>query len=115
MFFLILQQRQNFIIFFFNDTATTEIYTLSLHDALPIFHGRMVEVGGGWWRLWGFAPPEPPVPTEPPPTCSTTTEAIVLGGTVGSRTARPESRSMGSGFPSASRYARSGCSFTPVS
>ena len=25
--------------FFFNDTATTEIYTLSLHDALPI-----------WWR-----------------------------------------------------------------
>src|SRR3712207_9530060 len=26
-------------IFFFNDTATTEIYTLSLHDALPIFVG----------------------------------------------------------------------------
>src|SRR2546425_318403 len=26
--------------FFFNDTATTEIYTLSLHDALPISHGR---------------------------------------------------------------------------
>src|SRR2546426_8704087 len=26
-----------FIIFFFNDTATTEIYTLSLHDALPIW------------------------------------------------------------------------------
>src|SRR3989442_2781251 len=26
-----------FFIFFFNDTATTEIYTLSLHDALPIF------------------------------------------------------------------------------
>src|SRR2546430_15575335 len=25
-------------IFFFNDTATTEIYTLSLHDALPISH-----------------------------------------------------------------------------
>src|SRR6516165_2706615 len=30
MFFLI------FFFFFFNDTATTEIYTLSLHDALPI-------------------------------------------------------------------------------
>src|SRR2546422_2433189 len=32
-----------FIFFFFNDTATTEIYTLSLHDALPISpraHGR---------------------------------------------------------------------------
>src|SRR3712207_7131873 len=26
--------------FFFNDTATTEIYTLSLHDALPICGGR---------------------------------------------------------------------------
>src|SRR5262249_61753936 len=26
--------------FFFNDTATTEIYTLSLHDALPICRGR---------------------------------------------------------------------------
>src|SRR3712207_8953595 len=33
-------------VFFFNDTATTEIYTLSLHDALPILihdiHGRVV-------------------------------------------------------------------------
>src|SRR5256885_13946295 len=28
--------------FFFNDTATTEIYTLSLHDALPIFAVRVV-------------------------------------------------------------------------
>src|SRR5438270_13736782 len=27
----------SYFIFFFNDTATTEIYTLSLHDALPIF------------------------------------------------------------------------------
>src|SRR2546430_10514736 len=26
-----------FLFFFFNDTATTEIYTLSLHDALPIY------------------------------------------------------------------------------
>src|SRR2546430_6882392 len=30
-----------FLFFFFNDTATTEIYTLSLHDALPIF-GRII-------------------------------------------------------------------------
>src|SRR3712207_7312879 len=30
--------------FFFNDTATTEIYTLSLHDALPICVGRPVTV-----------------------------------------------------------------------
>src|SRR6266850_3277352 len=32
-----------FFFFFFNDTATTEIYTLSLHDALPIFNGRLRE------------------------------------------------------------------------
>src|SRR3712207_7575627 len=30
----------NCLFFFFNDTATTEIYTLSLHDALPIYDGR---------------------------------------------------------------------------
>src|SRR3712207_8343452 len=30
--------------FFFNDTATTEIYTLSLHDALPIFSPIMKSV-----------------------------------------------------------------------
>src|SRR5438105_13961457 len=29
--------------FFFNDTATTEIYTLSLHDALPILFSRRSE------------------------------------------------------------------------
>src|SRR5438046_9803083 len=28
--------------FFFTDTTTTEIYTLSLHDALPIYGGRIV-------------------------------------------------------------------------
>src|SRR3712207_8459057 len=28
-------------LFFFNDTATTEIYTLSLHDALPIFREKV--------------------------------------------------------------------------
>src|SRR3989442_5432832 len=37
---LFLYTRSPFIssFFFFNDTATTEIYTLSLHDALPILH-----------------------------------------------------------------------------
>src|SRR2546422_1692965 len=34
------------IVFFFNDTATTEIYTLSLHDALPI-------LAPNWFRLKG--------------------------------------------------------------
>src|SRR5258707_7312085 len=32
-----------YFFFFFNDTATTEIYTLSLHDALPISRGRSRE------------------------------------------------------------------------
>src|SRR6202049_5349195 len=36
----------DFLFFFFNDTATTEIYTLSLHDALPIF---------GFLAVHGFA------------------------------------------------------------
>ena len=30
-------KKLNCLFFFFNDTATTEIYTLSLHDALPIY------------------------------------------------------------------------------
>src|SRR3989337_218289 len=36
--------------FFFNDTATTEIYTLSLHDALPILsrHHADIEADGGY-------------------------------------------------------------------
>ena len=35
------------LFFFFNDTATTEIYTLSLHDALPIFLFR-----NGWFQCF---------------------------------------------------------------
>src|SRR2546427_5902048 len=40
---------QKIIFFFFNDTATTEIYTLSLHDALPIWPdaARGLHGGGG--------------------------------------------------------------------
>src|SRR5689334_25157929 len=39
-------------LFFFNDTATTEIYTLSLHDALPISHRSAGEMARalGWAR-----------------------------------------------------------------
>src|SRR5690242_21959982 len=40
----------NFIFFFFNDTATTEIYTLSLHDALPILKVVWTH------RTWGDMP-----------------------------------------------------------
>src|SRR2546427_8418884 len=35
------------IFFFFNDTATTEIYTLSLHDALPISDAHFEQAGHG--------------------------------------------------------------------
>src|SRR2546430_16242611 len=42
-----------FLFFFFNDTATTEIYTLSLHDALPISdaHSARKLGGEGWSNL----------------------------------------------------------------
>src|SRR5256885_9992154 len=47
-----MQSRVYVYFFFFNDTATTEIYTLSLHDALPI--------SWGWtwvdYSPWGFSP-----------------------------------------------------------
>src|SRR5574340_1663919 len=43
--------------FFFNDTATTEIYTLSLHDALPISRTRPSGRGGaGSPRRWPRLP-----------------------------------------------------------
>src|SRR2546429_5197516 len=40
-----------FFFFFFNDTATTEIYTLSLHDALPI----SIKAGTSTHRAFTFA------------------------------------------------------------
>src|SRR3712207_7536178 len=39
------------MVFFFNDTATTEIYTLSLHDALPIFYEDQYTIAGAKKRL----------------------------------------------------------------
>src|SRR3712207_9338791 len=57
-------------VFFFNDTATTEIYTLSLHDALPIFEeGASLRRGdrapthagaGSGWRGRCGCPARPP-------------------------------------------------------
>jgi len=42
------------VFFFFNDTATTEIYTLSLHDALPIwdFKSFWMMMLYCWCMLW---------------------------------------------------------------
>src|SRR5256885_15013252 len=45
-FFRVFQHRFLFF-FFFNDTATTEIYTLSLHDALPICEPDQAPCSGG--------------------------------------------------------------------
>src|SRR5687768_18090881 len=49
--------------FFFNDTATTEIYTLSLHDALPISRGdppaRDVTLRRGTRTAWQGAGHDP--------------------------------------------------------
>src|SRR2546430_5975014 len=44
--FTLLHILIHFIFFFFNDTATTEIYTLSLHDALPISERQSKHRGG---------------------------------------------------------------------
>src|SRR5436309_12833895 len=47
--FLVIHYLLLSLLFFFNDTATTEIYTLSLHDALPIYDRnlhRIVEEQG---------------------------------------------------------------------
>src|SRR5256885_13259977 len=46
-----------FFFFFFNDTATTEIYTLSLHDALPIFDPTGRAASGPDLALAQPAPP----------------------------------------------------------
>src|SRR3712207_7008506 len=46
------------LIFFFNDTATTEIYTLSLHDALPISDSGACRIASGpLLRSSGRSPP----------------------------------------------------------
>src|SRR3712207_7584199 len=44
------------MLFFFNDTATTEIYTLSLHDALPISLFLLQTVSLGVWPVSAWAP-----------------------------------------------------------
>src|SRR3712207_8154410 len=51
--------------FFFNDTATTEIYTLSLHDALPICRSTPRPAAA-------TASPRPTPPTPTGPRCSST-------------------------------------------
>src|SRR5438132_13315665 len=44
-------RRFHFIFFFYNDTPTTEIYTLSLHDALPIFLTPGAKIVAGYENI----------------------------------------------------------------
>src|SRR2546425_10801817 len=55
------------IFFFFNDTATTEIYTLSLHDALPIYDLDEADVGIGERRAVAVGPQENRADRDRPP------------------------------------------------
>src|SRR3712207_8651184 len=68
-----------YLIFFFNDTATTEIYTLSLHDALPIsVHRRYLK---------------PPWPSPREPTGSTSqTRRPLLDACLGMHRVSPKDR-----------------------
>src|SRR2546426_4018226 len=86
-----------FFLFFFNDTATTEIYTLSLHDALPIClvkspkHSRFhlspflgIDRELPIWRLnsASFRRGPPQTPMAPPTNCATHCSAGELGESV---------------------------------
>src|SRR2546429_922130 len=52
-----VMRRLCFSFFFFNDTATTEIYTLSLHDALPISGSRRSSSVIGRWAAMRLTSP----------------------------------------------------------
>src|SRR5690242_21633877 len=67
--------------FFFNDTATTEIYTLSLHDALPISRSRRTPTTTSAWQVcsssstaapWGWRTPRRRTPPPGTPARSRT-------------------------------------------
>src|SRR2546429_4314960 len=51
--------------FFFNDTATTEIYTLSLHDALPIFMDTGTDHRLAGWQWAARAAEQLVIPLSP--------------------------------------------------
>src|SRR5256885_13153889 len=75
------------IFFFFNDTATTEIYTLSLHDALPICRGSTLVS-----RRCGRTPRRP-ASRRPPPRASTFPSPVLHRATGGRRRAALSVRS----------------------
>src|SRR3712207_8850244 len=60
------------VFFFFNDTATTEIYTFSLHDALPIWLPRPAGAGRPAPGSRRRRPPASPIPAGAAPGCAAT-------------------------------------------
>ena len=52
------------VCFFFNDPATTEVYTLSLHDALPIWDGGNVKMSADSGATWTLLLPEDDYPED---------------------------------------------------
>src|SRR5688572_33048318 len=52
LFFIFFYYLSFIFFFFFNDTATTEIYTLSLHDALPISPSETTSRPLSDWMTW---------------------------------------------------------------
>src|SRR2546430_16824780 len=73
-----------FFFFFFNDTATTEIYTLSLHDALPISQPRRRLGLLGRRELDGPAQPD-----DPRDVFRSRPDAVLLSASVDDRFHRP--------------------------
>src|ERR1039457_7142948 len=69
--FLALHSLDLYLFFLFNDAATPEIYTLSLHDALPICPGSADRHNSPWWRRtatrkWSSENGRPALPVRPP-------------------------------------------------
>src|SRR5258708_28359882 len=86
-----LELSQSYLFFFFNDTATTEIYTLSLHDALPISRAAIApkcpSCAAGL-----RAPPRPLPRARPHPPCNVSRpllDVVRSGGTVWRRHVGP--------------------------
>src|SRR5688572_32857658 len=59
MYFILALCTYHSFLFFFHNTATTELYTLSLHDALPISSARSPACNWRYRLLWSISSPLP--------------------------------------------------------
>src|SRR2546422_11635095 len=77
----LMKCRASVCFFFFNDTATTEIYTLSLHDALPISKRHVCETRGafeGSRGAWAQGCANGPRTSDPRPTLNSSRGSRLL-------------------------------------